>query len=149
LPVIAALAAHAGALGRWYVPCRTVAWVLLPALLPGVAAFRIVGKGHSLIGPALAWLLAAIVLGWRLAKAGQDSRQGSQLRQVRGAGPPVPVAWSPTRPMGPGMTDGYAGQVSRGPTLQQRPAATPAGRPANAEGARVMAAARSARGGVA
>src|SRR5713226_8556674 len=57
LPVIAALAAHAGALGRRYVPCRTVAWVLLLALLPGIAAFRVVGNGHSLIGPALAWLL--------------------------------------------------------------------------------------------
>src|SRR5579871_6381378 len=29
LPVLAALMAHAGALGRWFAPCRTVAWVLL------------------------------------------------------------------------------------------------------------------------
>jgi len=151
LPVIAAFAAHAGALGRWYVPCRTVAWVLLLALLPGVAAFRIVGKGHSLIGPAFAWLLAAIVLGWRLAKAWQDSRQGSQLQQVRGGGPPVPVTWSPTRPIGPpGMTDGYTGQAPSAPALQQRPAARPTGRSATAaEGARVMAPARSPRPGVA
>jgi len=148
LPVIAALAAHAGALGRWYVPCRTVAWVLLLALLPGIAAFRIVGNGRSLIGPALAWLLAAIVLGWRLAKAWQDSRQGSRLQQVRGGGPPVPVAWSPgpTRPMRPGVTAGHAGQAQSGPTVQQRPAAGP--RPAAAaDGSRVMAAARSGRAG--
>jgi SpoVK/Ycf46/Vps4 family AAA+-type ATPase len=148
LPVLAALAAHAGALGRWYVPCRTVAWVLLLALLPGIAAFRIVGKGHSLIGPALAWLLAAIVLGWRLAKAWQDSRQGSQLQQVRGGGPPAPVGWPPrpTRPMRPGMTGGQAGQAASGSTVQQRPAARPRPAPPG-DGARVMTAARSGRSG--
>ena len=29
LPFATVAAAHAGALGRWYVPCRTVAWTLL------------------------------------------------------------------------------------------------------------------------
>jgi len=152
LPVLTALVAHAGALGRWFAPCRTVAWVLLLALLPGIAAFRIVGKGHSLIGPALAWLLAAVVLGWRLAKAWQDSRQRGQLQQVRGGGPAVPVAWSPgqTRPMRPGPTGGQGGQAPPGPAGQQRPAARPAGRPAvTADGGRVMAAGRSGRAGAA
>src|SRR6266566_599627 len=125
LPVFAALVAHAGALGRWFAPCRTVAWVLVLALLPGIAAFRLVGKGHSLFGPALAWLLAAVVLGWRLAKAWQDSRQGGQFQKVRGGGPAVPLAWSPgrTRPMRPGTTGGQAGQVPPGPPGQQRPVA--------------------------
>src|SRR6266581_9432942 len=152
LPVLTALVAHAGALGRWFAPCRTVAWVLLLALLPGIAAFRIVGKGHSLIGPALAWLLAAVVLGWRLAKAWQDSRQSAQLQQVRGGGPAAGVAW----------TGGQAGRASRGPANGlagpgpgqpgPRPGARPAagGRPAaGPEGARVMASGRTGRAGLA
>ena len=151
LPVVSAFAAHAGALGRWYAPCRTVAWVILLALLPGIAAFRIVDKGHSLIGPALAWLLAAVVLGWRLAKAWQDSRQGSKLQQLRGGAPAVPLPVSPgqTKPMRPGVTGEQAGQAPTG-SAQQRPASRPAGRSAAAaEGGRVMAAARSGRAGVA
>ncbi len=149
LPVVTALVAHAGALGRWFTPCRTVTWVLVLALLPGIAAFRIVGKGHSLAGPALAWLLAAVVLGWRLAKAWQDSRQGGQFQQVRGGGPAVPLAWSPgrTRPMRPGTTGGQAGQVPPGPPGQQRPAARPGPPTVTADGARVLAAGRTGRPG--
>src|SRR5262249_2347392 len=82
LPVVAGLIAQAGALGRWFAPCRTVTWVLLLALLPGIAAYRLVGKGHSFFGPALAWLLAAVVLGWRLAKAWQDSRQSTRVQEL-------------------------------------------------------------------
>src|SRR6266700_3447980 len=131
LPVLTALVAHAGALGRWFAPCRTVAWVLLLALLPGIAAFRIVGKGHSLIGPALAWLLAAVVLGWRLAKAWQDSRQRGQLQQVRGGGPAVPVAW-------PDAADAawtYGRPRRSGSARAGRPAASggQAGRPAGGD----------------
>jgi SpoVK/Ycf46/Vps4 family AAA+-type ATPase len=153
LPVVTALLAHAGALGRWFAPCRTVAWVLLLALLPGIAAFRIVGKGHSLIGPALAWLLAAVVLGWRLAKAWQDSRQNDQMQQVRGGGPGAPVTWTPgpARPGRPGTAGGQAGQSPPGQGGQQRPAPRPqGGRPATvAEGARVLAAGRTGRAGAA
>jgi SpoVK/Ycf46/Vps4 family AAA+-type ATPase len=152
LPVIAALVAHAGALGRWFAPCRTVTWVLVLALLPGIAAFRLVGKGHSLFGPALAWLLAAVVLGWRLAKAWQDSRQSAQLQQVRGGGPGAGTAW----------TGGQTGRANRGPASGlaghgpgqpgQRPAPRPAagGRPAaGPEGTRVMASGRTGRAGLA
>src|SRR5580658_389564 len=57
LPVVVAFIAHAGALGRWYAPCRTVAWVILLALLPGIALFRLLDDGKSFIGPGLAWLL--------------------------------------------------------------------------------------------
>jgi SpoVK/Ycf46/Vps4 family AAA+-type ATPase len=83
LLIVAAFAAHAGALGRWRVPCRTVAWIVLFALLPGIAAFRMLDSGTTFIGPGLAWLLGFLVIGWRLAKAWQDSRQAGQLRQVR------------------------------------------------------------------
>jgi SpoVK/Ycf46/Vps4 family AAA+-type ATPase len=147
LPVIAALVAHAGALGRWFAPCRTVAWVLLLALVPGIAAFRLVGKGHSLFGPALAWMLAAVVLGWRLAKAWQDSRQSTQLQQVRGGGPGAGVAWNGgqgARQNRTGPVNGLAG--SGGGQGSQRPAA--GGRPAvGPDGTRVMAAGRTGRAG--
>ncbi len=149
LPVLAALVAHAGALGRWFAPCRTVCWVLLLALLPGIAAFRLVGKGHSFIGPALAWLLAAVVLGWRLAKAWQDSRQSGQVQQVRGGGPAAPVAWSPGQQTRLNRTGGQPGQAAPGPAGHQRPARPPAGaRPAAGPDGRVSAAGRTGRGGV-
>src|SRR5215472_16656619 len=97
LPIAAAFAAHAGALGRWYVPCRTVAWILLLALLPGIEVFRLIDSGTSFIGPGLAWLVAFVVLGWRLAKAWQDSKQAGRPQQVRGGGPMAPP-WSVGQP---------------------------------------------------
>src|SRR5579864_1149698 len=36
LPLAAVAAAHAGTLGRWFIPCRTVAWTLLWALPVGI-----------------------------------------------------------------------------------------------------------------
>jgi SpoVK/Ycf46/Vps4 family AAA+-type ATPase len=151
LPVIAALVSHAGALGRWFAPCRTVAWVLLLALLPGIVAFRLIGKGHSLFGPALAWLLAAVVLGWRLAKAWQDSRQSGQVQQVRGGGPGAGVARTDgqaTRDNRAGPANGLAGAGSG--QASQRPGVRPAGRPAaGPEGTRVMASGRTGRTGLA
>src|SRR5262249_20179690 len=51
LPIMAAVIAHLGALGRWYAPCRTVGWVLLVALLPGVELFQHLHSGTSYIGP--------------------------------------------------------------------------------------------------
>ena len=87
LPVVVAFIAHAGVLGRWYPPCRTLAWTTLLAAVPGAFFFRLIGHGTSFVGPGVAWVLAAIVLGWRLAKAMQDSRQAANLQQVRGSGP--------------------------------------------------------------
>src|SRR6266851_3193836 len=153
LPVVAGLVAHAGALGRWFTPCRTVTWVLLLALVPGVAAFRLVGKGHSLFGPALAWLLAAVVLGWRLAKAWQDSRQGGQLQQVRSGVPGLPVTSAPDQASLPNRTGPASAQAGGAPSGQpgQRPGPRPgaATRPLTAaDGGRVMAAGRTGRSGV-
>jgi SpoVK/Ycf46/Vps4 family AAA+-type ATPase len=105
LPIVAAFAAHAGALGRWRVPCRTVAWTILLALLPGIAVFRALGSRTTLIGPGLAWLLALVVLGWRLAKAWQDSRQAGQLQQVQGGAytrSMAPGSWSAGQSLGSG-----------------------------------------------
>ncbi|MHB1594875.1 MAG: hypothetical protein ACYCU3_11920, partial [Streptosporangiaceae bacterium] len=96
LPVLAAFLAHAGALGRWYVPCRTLAWVIALGLLPGIALFALLDHGASFIGPGLAWLVAFVVLGWRTAKAWQDDRQSAAVQQIRGGAPgPAPRAGGP------------------------------------------------------
>jgi len=110
LPIVVAAAAHAGTLGRWRVPCRTVAWTLVLALLPGVVVFRLLERGQSLIGPALAWLIACVVLGWRLAKAWQDSRQAGRMQQARGGALAGPNRWVPGQPRrgDPGSGPGQA-----------------------------------------
>jgi SpoVK/Ycf46/Vps4 family AAA+-type ATPase len=73
LPFVIAVVAHTGALGRWYAPCRTVAWALLWSVPVGVGLLRGWPK-HPAIGVIAAWLLAAAVLGWRVAKGLQDAR---------------------------------------------------------------------------
>jgi SpoVK/Ycf46/Vps4 family AAA+-type ATPase len=73
LPFVVALAAHAPPLARWFAPCRTVAWVLLWSVPVGVIALRVWPR-QPVIGTIAAWLLAAAVLGWRVAKGVQDAR---------------------------------------------------------------------------
>ncbi len=73
LPVAVALAAHARPLARWFVPCRTVAWVLVWAVPISSVALK-VWPNQPFIGTIAAWLLAVMVLGWRTAKAIQDVR---------------------------------------------------------------------------
>jgi len=73
LPFLVVLAAHAKPLARWFVPCRTVAWVMAWSVPAGVIAFK-TAPSQPFIGTVAAWLLAAAVLGWRVAKGIQDSR---------------------------------------------------------------------------
>src|SRR6202040_2119355 len=73
LPFAVALAAHARPLARWFVPCRTVAWVLAWSVPAGVIALK-AAPGQPFLGTIAAWLLAAAVLGWRVAKGMQDAR---------------------------------------------------------------------------
>jgi SpoVK/Ycf46/Vps4 family AAA+-type ATPase len=73
LPVVVALAAHARTLARWFAPCRTVAWVLLWSVPVGIIVLRVWPR-QPFIGTIAAWLLAALVLGWRVAKGVQDAR---------------------------------------------------------------------------
>ncbi len=144
LPIVAAFAAHAGALGRWYVPCRTVAWTLLLALLPGIGLFRLLHSG-ALISSGLAWFIAFVVLGWRLAKAWQDSKQAGRSPQVRGGGPIMPP-WSAGQ-----AGAGYPGSVPAGgfgglagAGGQARPGRPPAGsRPAVDLDGRIVTAGRT------
>src|SRR5215472_9342413 len=76
LPPVVAVLSHTGVLGRWAIPCRTTAWALLWSLPVGVvlATFRI-WRSQPLLGPGTGWLIALVVLGWRLAKALQDNRE--------------------------------------------------------------------------
>src|ERR1700722_11797491 len=139
LPVVTAFIAHAGVLGRWYAPCRTVAWTVLLAVLPGIAVFRLIG-GKSFIAPGVAWLLAAVVVGWRLAKAAQDSRQAGSPQQVRGSGRMPPTSWVPGQQAQP-----RAGAVRGGPASGGRPA--PAGVRSGDQDGQGAAGARAGRPG--
>src|ERR1700749_3277860 len=69
MPFVIAAGPHIGPLARWHVPCRTVAWALVWSIPIGVAALRL-WPTQPFIGIAAAWLIACIVLVWRLAKGG-------------------------------------------------------------------------------
>ena len=128
LPVVAAFLAHAGALGRWYVPCRTLAWVIALGLLPGITLFAVLDHSTSFIGPGLAWLVAFVVLGWRTAKAWQDDRQAGAVQRIRGgAAVAGPGGWAGGPPPGPGAGTPPRADATRpfrpaGPAAQGGPA---------------------------
>ncbi len=117
LPIAVAAAAHVGQLGRWRVPCRTAAWALVWSLPVGILLVKF---WHSQPYPsaAAAWLVAAAILGWRLAVAHLESRQQSGRASVGAvpapytfapAGPPLPRNQPGTRQAGPGSKGGTAG----------------------------------------
>jgi SpoVK/Ycf46/Vps4 family AAA+-type ATPase len=95
LPVAVVVVSHLGVLGRWPVPCRTVAWTLLWSLPVGIAVIR-VWHSQPLLGPAMAWPIALVVLGWRFAKALQDSKQYGRL--TGGMALPAPYALAAAGP---------------------------------------------------
>jgi SpoVK/Ycf46/Vps4 family AAA+-type ATPase len=109
LPLVVAVAAHAGSLGRWMVPCRTIAWVLLWAAPVAVVA-GLLAPDQPAIGPALAWAMACIVLGWRLAKSLQEGREFSRRQQARGGALAAPHTPAITRR--PGNRDGRPGNAA-------------------------------------
>jgi len=82
MPVAVASTAHLGPLGRWFVPCRTVAWAVGWALPFGIAALILLPVRVQFLAPAAAWLVALIVLGWRLAKALQEGREQARRQSV-------------------------------------------------------------------
>jgi hypothetical protein len=104
LPFLAIPAAHLGSLGRGFAPCRTVAWTLVFALPPGALAWHFLPHAFKLTGPALAWLIALVVLGWRLAKSLQDGRQYGR-QQIRGGALAAPP-WPPPGASGGGRRPG-------------------------------------------
>jgi SpoVK/Ycf46/Vps4 family AAA+-type ATPase len=106
LPVGMALAAHAGALSRGFVPCRTVALSLVWSLPIGVVMFRY-WHSQPYAGPAVAWLVAVIVLTWRLARIAQQARVRSVATALA-----APYGWSPQAYSQGGSA---AGTQARGP----------------------------------
>src|ERR1700745_525999 len=109
LPFAVVLAAHARPLARSFAPCRTVAWVLAWSVPAGVIAFK-AAPGQPVVGTIAAWLLAAAVLGWRVAKSIQDARmygRGSWERPARTA-PPRPA----------GQPGGHPGSATPGVRAQ-------------------------------
>ena len=140
LPVAVAVAAHLGRLGRWYVPCRTVAWSLGWALPFGIAAFWLPSRA-PFVAPVTAWLIAIVVLGWRLAKTMQDSRRyGPATPSGALAAPYAVPAARPAGASGPGLAAG----AGLAPGAEQRSAGPASGAPGSA--ATGSAAAGSAAG---
>ena len=84
LPLVVSVVARVGLLGRIQVPCRTATWVMIWSLPIGIAMFRL-WHSQRLFGPAAAWLIALVVLGWRLAMALQESREQSRRSAIAGA----------------------------------------------------------------
>ncbi len=126
LPFATVAAAHAGALGRWYVPCRTVAWALIWSVPVGSVALRLWHQ-QPFIGPVFGWLIACVVLGWRFAKSLQDSREYGR-QQARSAALAAPYARPGSRPGGADAAPGgpLEGPVRPGGT---RPGGTRPGGP--------------------
>jgi len=115
LPPLVVLAAHARPLARWFVPCRTVAWVLGWSVPAGIIALK-AAEGVPFLATITAWLLAAAVLGWRVAKGIQDARM------YGGRGPDTPNA--------PGIPDSQAGPGGKpGAATQAGPGSRPGGQP--------------------
>jgi hypothetical protein len=108
LPFLVALAAHARPLARWFIPCRTVAWVLAWSVPAGVIALK-AAPGQPFLGTIAAWLLAAAVLGWRVAKGMQDARMyGGRDPRTPGdpRAPGSPADQHPAANAGPAMPGG-------------------------------------------
>jgi SpoVK/Ycf46/Vps4 family AAA+-type ATPase len=135
LPVVAALAAHARPLARWFVPCRTVAWVLLWSVPVGGVALKLAPRYPiaGTIGAIAAWLLAAAVLGWRVAKGLQDARMyGRGLDQpghaTAASGPQARPAAHPGAPSY-GVRAQDAAQTYADHATRDHPGAPPRPRP--------------------
>ena len=129
LPFTVALAAHARPLARWFVPCRTVAWVLLWSVPAGVIALKL-APDQPFLGTIAAWLLAAAVLGWRVAKGIQDTRMYGGRDPTASQRDPGGADRQPRNAAQGNHTAGHPGTGQPGP----RPA-TP-GHPATASGPR-------------
>ena len=107
LPVAVAAAAHVRPLAGWFVPCRTAAWTLGWALPVAILAF-LLQKHQPFLSPALAWIVALAVLGWRLVRGWQGGR-GQVQQQARG-GAPGPYPWAPP---GPNQAPGGYPEIGR------------------------------------
>jgi SpoVK/Ycf46/Vps4 family AAA+-type ATPase len=127
IPFAAVAAAHTRPLARSFVPCRTVAWVLLWSLPPAMLAWRIGGSHHQVISYAVGWLLAVVLMTWRLARSWQGVRADNRQRSRSAA-----------------LAGPYGGLPGTGPAGRGSKAAGPGG----GEAPRTVRAAEGARGQV-
>jgi SpoVK/Ycf46/Vps4 family AAA+-type ATPase len=100
LPFAVVAVAHVPVLSRWFVPCRTVALTLLWALPVAMLAWRL-WPSQPLAAVSAGWLLACVVLTWRLARASQETR-GFGRQQARGGALAAPHEWGGPRRGGAG-----------------------------------------------
>ena len=155
IPPVAAAVSHAGVLGRWAIPCRTTAWTLLWSLPVGVVLTTVrIWHSQPFVGPGTAWVIALVVLGWRLAKALQDGREYARRSGFSGAlaapyalaqaGATGPRTAEP-RPAGPTTGGARTGSTPSGTVTAAAPGST-AGAPPGQPGAVRAAQAAVARG---
>jgi SpoVK/Ycf46/Vps4 family AAA+-type ATPase len=107
LPFAVVAAAHAPVLARSFVPCRTVAWTMLWAVPAAMLAWRF-ASGAPVISYVAGWLIALVVLGWRLARTGQDGR-GYSGQKARSAAAASPFAEAASRAA---ASAGHGGQAA-------------------------------------
>jgi SpoVK/Ycf46/Vps4 family AAA+-type ATPase len=132
LPFAAVAIAHTPLLSRWFIPCRTVAWALVWALPFGLLAWRVAPR-TPVISVVVAWLLAAIVVGWRLARGLQEDRaQGRRQGRTTFA--------APHGSAGAGGAQGGTAGIRRPPVARDSSAGrdSRAGRGGRADGTRVI-----------
>ncbi len=127
LPVAVVLVAHLRPFARLansrpqeraYAPCRTVALVLAWSVPPALVAWGL-DRSQPVIAYAVAWGLAVLVLGWRLAKVVQRARGDSRQQRARGAmtapygtGGPGPGGRMADLGRGIRATEGVRGQMT-------------------------------------
>jgi SpoVK/Ycf46/Vps4 family AAA+-type ATPase len=133
LPLVVVAVAHTRVLARAFVPCRTVALVLLWSVPTAMLAWRF-GQSHPAISYAVGWFFVLVVLLWRLAKAWQGARADGR-RQERGTAFAAPHSGRGTGQRSDGArsvraAEGAHGQISalgprdRPATDQELPAIT-------------------------
>ena len=79
LPFAVVAAAHAPVLASRAVPCRTVAWTLLWAVPAAMIAWH-AARGTPLISYLVGWLIALVVLSWRLSRSWQAGQDNSPIQ---------------------------------------------------------------------
>jgi SpoVK/Ycf46/Vps4 family AAA+-type ATPase len=144
-PFAIAAVAHVRPVSR-FVPCRTVAWVLLWSL-PGAIVASTQWPSHGIVAAVLMWVIVAVALGWRAAKGSQrephmtghpaDNARGGPAApdgnaaggnaMPRGGQPPLVTAGAHTP--GYGMRAQGVAQVYADRAARQQPQAAPRPRP--------------------
>jgi SpoVK/Ycf46/Vps4 family AAA+-type ATPase len=107
-------------LGRWFPPCRTVAWAALWSLPVGTLVLHLLhgartSSSQAVVGAAVIWVISVVVLGWRAAKGSQESRMFGPDGPLAAHAPaaPPPPADQPGTPSGNGR-DRRSGPMPRG-----------------------------------